>query len=239
MIFAAGLGTRLKPLTDEIPKALVKINGMTLLEIAVKKLSSQGINDIIINVHHFAEKIKDYLKENNNFNVNIAVSDESDELLDTGGGLKKASCFLNDGNPFLIYNVDILSDINLRGLIDFHEKSNVLATLAVRQRKTSRYLLFNANNMLCGWQNEETREIRIVGNFEKYLNVAAFSGIQVVSPLIFDLISEEGKFSLVNLYLRLCENNRIIAYYHDDDKWMDVGKYEDLGKAKDFFNYFS
>lgn len=236
MIFAAGLGTRLKPLTDEIPKALVKINGVTLLEIAVKKLSSQGINDIIINVHHFAEKIKEYLKEKNNFDVNVTVSDESGELLDTGGGLKKASSFFNDGKSFLVYNVDILSNIDLEALIDFHEKSNVLATLAVRQRKTSRYLLFNANNMLCGWQNEETKEIRIVRNFEKYLNVAAFSGIQVISPKIFNLITEEGKFSLVNLYLRLCENNRIIAYYHDDDKWMDVGKIENIAQACKFEN---
>ena len=153
LIFAAGLGTRLRPLTNDKPKALVEINGMPLLEIIIRRLKFFGVKDIIINVHHFAPLVKNFLKKKNNFDINIAISDETDLLLDTGGGLKKCADFFSDGKPFIIHNVDILSDIDLKKMYDAHVKSKALATLSTRHRATSRYLLFNKKNTLHGWMN--------------------------------------------------------------------------------------
>ena len=160
MIFAAGLGTRLKPLTDNKPKALVEVGGKTMLELVILKLKEAGFNEIVINIHHFGQQIIDYLKANNNFGLTIHISDERDYLLDTGGGIKKATPFLMGNEPFLVHNVDIFSNVDLRQLYENHLKSGATATLLVSQRKTARYLLFNKENKLCGWHNNETGEVK-------------------------------------------------------------------------------
>ncbi len=233
MIFAAGLGTRLRPLTDDRPKAMVEINGKTLLEINIRKLVGFGFRDIVVNVHHFADLVIDYLNEND-FGANIIISDERDELLETGGGLKKAAEFLQ-GDSFLVYNVDILTDLDLNSLFDFHEKNNALATLAIRKRKTSRYLLFDKNNILHGWTNVNAgivRQKRPTGND---LFFKAFSGIHVIDPKIFPLFRREGKFSIIDTYLDAAKEYLIQGYGHDDGLWLDVGKIESLEKAKLLF----
>jgi NDP-sugar pyrophosphorylase family protein len=229
MILAAGLGTRLKPLTDSLPKALVTINGKTLLEHSLIHLKSAGISDVIINVHHFPDQIIEYLSARKYFGMNIAVSDERDTLLETGGGLKKASWFFDDGKPFLVRNVDVLSDTDLRAFHDFHVKHKAIATLAVRQRETSRYLLFNERWELMGWTNVATAEKKISRKEYRRIYPLAFSGMQIVDPAIFPLISEEGKFSLVQLYLRLSRDQRICAFADNDSFWFDAGKREDNG----------
>ena len=236
MIFAAGLGTRLKPLTDNKPKALVEINGKTLLELAIRKLISSGLNEIIINVHHFADQVIDFLKQNKNFNINIQISDEREMLLDTGGGLKKASWFFDDGKPFLVYNVDILTDLDLKKFYEAHLKSGAMATLAVRARNTSRYFLFDNNNRLCGWENISTGEkkIRIRGNGE--LKRLAFSGIQVLSPEIFQYIKQDGKFSIIDVYLDLMAEHKMIGFEHSLSNWIDVGRLENFSEAEKLVN---
>jgi NDP-sugar pyrophosphorylase family protein len=232
MILAAGLGTRLKPLTDNLPKALVRINNQTLLEILIKKLAASGFDKIIINVHHFADQVTDYLSANKNFNVDITISDETGELLDTGGGLKKASWFFNDRKPFLVYNVDIISNIDLNKLYQFHLKSNSNATLAVRNRKSSRYFLFNEEHQLCGWKNEQSGEVKHSKPDHSNLKQLAFSGIQVIDPNIFELMPHRKVFSLVDVYLRVSSKKKVIGFLHDEDEWIDVGKPENLTKAE-------
>jgi NDP-sugar pyrophosphorylase family protein len=234
MILAAGLGTRLKPFTDQRPKALLEINGITLLEHIVTRLIKFGYTEFIINVHHFADHIRDFVKSRNYFDTHIEFSDESDLLLDTGGGLKKASWFFNDGKPFLVHNVDILTDLDLKALYNSHLEHNPLATLAVRKRETSRYFLFDEYMHLYGWTNKKTGEMRVEREVGKLEYKYAFSGIQIVSPEIFPLITEEGKFSLTDLYLRLCRENNITGYIHNDGYWSDVGKPEELAAAAVF-----
>jgi len=234
MIFAAGNGTRLKPLTNNKPKALVKIGGITLLERNIRFLKKYGINDITINVHHFSQQIIDFLKQHNFFDVSISVSNESDELLGTGGGLKKAIPFLNGNEDILIINTDILTNINLNSLFSFHNNSKSLSTLVVRKRTTSRYLLFDNNNYLTGWENIKTRERKIVR--PETINTSkpyAFSGIQVISPKILSLITENGFFSIIDLYLRLAVNEKISSFIDNDSLWMDAGKYSEINKAED------
>lgn len=226
MIFAAGLGTRLKPLTDNLPKALVPINGITLLEYAIEKLKKAGVTGIIINVHYLADKVEVFLKEKNNFGINICLSDEREELLNTGGGLKKALDFF-DTVPFFVYNVDILSNIDLRQMYDSHIENKALATLAVSRRKTSRYLLFNERNELCAWENRKTAEKKII-NSESLLSPLAFSGIQVVSPRIKNHLTENGAFSIIDAYLRLAKMHKIHAYDHTGDLWFDIGKIKEF-----------
>jgi NDP-sugar pyrophosphorylase family protein len=226
MILAAGLGTRLRPLTDTIPKALVKVGGQTLLERAIQHLSDFGVTDIIINVHHFPDSIIQYLDQNEDFGVNITVSDERDDLLDTGGGLKKASWFFDDGHPFIVRNVDVISDLDLHGLMEDHQRTDALATLAIRNRETFRYFLFDHDQQLCGWTNLKTGEKIVSRKSTEDLKMLAFSGIQALSPEIFDLITEEGKFSLTDMYLRLSSNQKIIGFIDTSDVWKDVGKIE-------------
>ncbi len=232
MIFAAGMGTRLKPVTDFKPKALAGIEGITLLEIVVNKLIHAGITDIIINVHHFAEQIIQFLKEKNNFGINICISDESDELLDTGGGLVKASWFFNDNNPFIAYNVDVLSDIDIENMIESHKQSCALATVAVRKRETTRYLLFDDMLHLCGWENNKTGEIKIIKRNPDILIPLAFSGIQILSPQIFAKTKLKGKFSMIDLYLELAVYNNIIGFAHNEGYWFDLGKPENFAEAE-------
>ena len=231
IIFAAGFGTRLQPLTNNKPKALVEINGTTLLEIVINRLKLFGFNDIIINVHHFSDMIVDFLKKNNNFNTNITISDESDYILDTGGGLKKAAWFFNDKKPFLVHNVDIISNINLSEMYNKHLNSDAIATLAVRNRNSSRYFLFDENNTLCGWENTKTQEIKITKETNSQLTQYAFSGIHVISPEIFNHINEKGNFSIVDVYLKLAATNKIMAFNHDKSLWFDVGDKNKLIEA--------
>jgi NDP-sugar pyrophosphorylase family protein len=224
MILAAGLGTRLRPVTDSIPKALVKVDGRTLLEGAILHLAEYGVKEIIVNVHHFAGQVVQYLHEKNNFGLDITISDESDQLLDTGGGLQKASGFFTGKDPFFVRNVDIISNLDLYRMMEYHRQSHALATLAVRKRETSRYFLFNRDHRLCGWKNLKTGEqilsVQSLANPE----MLAFSGIQVVSPEIFNLITETGKFSLTALYLRLAKDQLIKGFIDDGSVWKDVGK---------------
>ena len=224
MLLAAGLGTRLRPLTDKIPKALVEVNGITLLEHSVNHLKKYRINQVIINVHHFAEQIIGYLGRMNNFGMEITISDESGELLDTGGGLKKAAWFFKEGLPFIVRNVDVLSDLDLNKLVLHHFQKNGLATLVMRERETSRYFLFDEELQLCGWENTKTGETRITIPVSTGLKQLAFSGIQIIDPKIFDLITETGKFSLTEMYLRLSTEQKIIGYVDRESLWFDAGK---------------
>lgn len=235
MIFAAGLGTRLRPLTNDRPKALVEVNGKPLLEIVILQLKRYGFRDIIVNVHYFAKQIIRFLEAKNNFGINIQISDESDLLLETGGGLQKAKPFLCSNNePFLVHNVDILSDINLAALYQNHLESKPLATLVVRNRKTSRYLLFDEANRLCGWQNTKTGEVRMMREMLPSLQAKAlaFSGIHVISPQIFEYMpADESVFSIIETYLQAAKKKTLLAYPSDDSNWLDVGKPESLAQA--------
>lgn len=224
MILAAGLGTRLRPVTDILPKALVKVGGKTLLESAIRHLAGHGVKDIIINVHHFADQVIDFLARNNNFGLNISISDERDQLLDTGGGLVKASAFFTGKGPFFVRNVDILSDLDLNKMMEYHQQSKAVATLAVRIRETSRYFLFDTDHRLCGWTNSKTGEKVVASGSGKNLEMMAFSGIQVLSPEIFNLVTETGKFSLTPLYLRLAKDHLIRGFPDNSSLWKDVGK---------------
>jgi len=236
MIFAAGLGTRLKPLTDTLPKALVPIAGKPLLEHIILKLKDAGFTEIIVNVHHFPDQIIDFLKANDNFGIRIEVSDERDYLLDTGGGIRKTTWFFDDGKPFLVHNVDILSNVDLTALYNQHLRTNSLATLVVSKRDTFRYLLFNDDLRLNGWINEKTGETKPLGvsKPEMYTKLA-FSGIQVLSPQIFDLMKGlESKFPIMDFYLNNAANQVINGFVPINYKMLDVGKLNVLDEAEKF-----
>ncbi len=238
MILAAGLGTRLRPLTDHRPKALVEINGRTLLEITLSRLRSFGVREVIVNVHHFADMMVDYLKANHDFGMRIKISRE-ESLLDTGGGLKKAAPFFFEDSkpsasradhPFITHNVDVLSAIDLARLVRFHIDNQALATLAVQQRKTSRYLLFDNQLQLCGRRsgNDPPEMIRDCGQAE----ALAFSGIHVISPRLLTMMSEDGAFSIISTYLRLAaQGEKILAFRADQYYWRDLGKLENIAQA--------
>ncbi len=228
MIFAAGLGSRLKPMTDTMPKALVEIQGMSLLEYAIRKLKFYGISDIIINVCHFSEQIIDFV-QTHDLGVNITISDESKQLMNTGGGLLKVKDFFDTGKSFFVVNVDIISSIDLEKMYKKHVANNAEATLAVCRRKTARYLLFNTKEQLCGWENSSTHK-RVFSRPESYDNLhrRAFSGIQILSPHIFDSITEQGAFSIIDMYVRLAQTQCIQAFDHTNDFWIDVGKFDTL-----------
>lgn len=239
MIFAAGLGTRLKPLTDTMPKAMVPVAGKPLLQHVIEKLKRSGFNEIIINVHHFAEQIIDYVRANNSFDIRIEFSDESEKLLDTGGGIKKASWFFNDGKPFLIHNVDIVSNTDLQGFYQQHLSGNASATLVASERETSRYLLFDHNNTLKGWINEKTNEIKSpYENFDtSTFTKLAFSGIHIINPRIFSYFHQFGDaFSIIDFYLSICNTEAIKAYTPENFKTMDVGKIDSLPKVEEFIS---
>jgi mannose-1-phosphate guanylyltransferase len=240
MILAAGLGTRLRPLTDDRPKALVEVAGHTLLEIALKRLGTFGVREVIVNIHHHAEMILDYLNANDNFGMRIEVSRE-ETLLDTGGGLKKAAhFFLRDEasaqQPFILHNVDVISTIDLERMVRFHSEHDALATLAVHQRETSRYLLFDDQGQLCGRRvrrtaEEEDGKPEMVRPASQVLPLA-FSGIHVISPRIFSRMEEDGAFSIVSTYLRLAAlGEKILAFRADDSYWRDLGRPENVAQA--------
>ncbi len=232
MILAAGLGTRLRPLTNDRPKALVEVAGRTLLEIVIARLREFGVREAIVNAHHFAGTIAEYLQGKNNFGMRIEVSEEP-VLLDTGGGLKKAAWFFREelAAPFFLHNVDVISAIDLRRMLEFHKESHALATVAVQQRQTSRYLLFDEQMRLCGRRlvREQTTE---VARPSPEVQELAFSGIHVISPRLLEMMSEEGAFSIIQSYLRLAgEGERILGYRADGDYWRDLGTPESLTRA--------
>ena len=236
MIFAAGLGTRLKPLTDSMPKALVPVAGKPLLEHVINKLKKSGFDEILINIHHFPDQIIDFVKDNKSFGIRIEFSDERECLLDTGGGIRKASEFFNDGKPFLVHNVDILSNIDLEALYRFHLDKNPLATLVVSERKTSRYLLFDDNQNLRGWTNVSTGEYKPKGieNADLYKQYA-FSGIQVLSHSVFDLMENyRPKFPIIDFYLDHVNGHEIRGYIPEKYLMLDVGKIDILNDAEVF-----
>jgi len=217
----------MRPFTDKKPKALIEIAGRPLLEIVITNLIKSGFDEIIINVHHFADQIIELLNLKNNFNIRIDISDEREELLDTGGGLKKASRFFDDGQPFLVHNVDVITDMDLSRMMKFHFEKEALVTLAVRKRETSRYLLFDNSMQLCGWTNVNTGEVKnaITGrNTGRY----AFSGIHIIDPVFFNLTGNKKKFYIIDEYLKLAKNNKIIGFDHSDSLWLDIGTPESL-----------
>lgn len=234
MIFAAGLGTRLQSLTKEKPKALVELNGVPLLERAIKKLIALKVDRIVINVHHYADQIEQFLLENHNFGADIRISDERTELLDTGGGLLKAKDLFLPNAPILIYNVDVFSSLDLNQLLVEHKQSNSLVSIVMRDRETQRYLCFDDKNQLTGWKNIKTGETKIAREGFETSTAYAFSGIHVVDSRVFDLTQREGKFSIIDLYLELAKENRIKAFVDDSKVWIDLGKPENLELAKSY-----
>ena len=234
MIFSAGLGTRFKPWTDQHPKALALVNGKSLLQRNIEYLQHYDITDVVVNVHHFPDQVIDAIEKSGGWGSTITISDESDELLDTGGGLLKAKHLLYR-ETLLTINVDILTDLNLKYFLARHQQENSLVTLAVTERETSRYLLFNKYNRLVGWRNKQTGEEKIVIQakdiFEK-----AYSGIAIFEPKVFDLIPFKGKFSLIDVYLALAPENKIAAFDHTGGKLIDVGKPGSIEKAEQMFS---
>ena len=235
MVLAAGLGTRLRPLTNDRPKALVEVGGRTLLEITLARLREFGIREVIINVHHFPEMIVDYLKANNNFEMHIEVSRE-EILLDTGGGLKKAApFFLQDSQPatpFVLHNVDVISTIDIGRMVQFHMENQALATLAVQKRMTSRYLLFDEQLQLCGRRLVNDEKIELVRS-ARPAHELAFAGIHVISPRIFPMLTEERVFSIIPAYLRMAaQGENILAFRADEYYWRDLGKPESVCQAE-------
>ena len=232
MILAAGLGTRLRPLTDDRPKALVEVAGHTLLEITLRRLASFGIREVIVNVHHFADMVVEYLQRNSNFGMRVEISRE-EVLLDTGGGLKKAAWFfLENGNigPFLLHNVDVISTIDLDRMVRVHSEKQALATLAVQERQTSRRLLFDSDLQLCGRQTGEQPAEFV--RPAKEVTPLAFSGVHVISPRFLGMMTEDGAFSIIEPYLRLAgEGEKISAFRADEYYWRDLGKPENVAQA--------
>ena len=240
MIFAAGLGTRLRPLTNDRPKALVEVGGTAMLERVINRLKSHGINEIVINIHHFGEKIIEFIKENNNFGITIHISDERDLLLDTGGGILKAQQWLDGNEPIIIHNADILTDFDLHKMVEQHINSNADATLLVADRKTARYFYIGENNRLNGWTNISTGEVKpadyIALNTDK---LRAFGGVHIVSPSIFSELqnySTEPKFSITPFYIYRCKDLKIMGYTPNEKyQWHDIGKIESIAIAEQEF----
>ena len=233
MILAAGLGTRFKPWTDSHPKALAQVNGKSLLERNILYLQQYGIYDVMLNVHHFAGQVLEAVQIHKGWGTSISFSDESGQLLETGGGLKKAAPYFDEG-PFVLMNVDILTDMDLRAMIGFHEKNKPLATLAVMQRKSSRHFLFDNQGRLCGWRNAKTRE-EIISLPGRALHEKAFSGIHIISPEIFPFIHRQGKFSMVDVYLEIAASHLILGFDHTGSRLVDVGRPESVSVAENLF----
>ena len=238
MVLAAGLGTRLRPLTNDRPKALVEVGGRTMLEIALARLRTFGVREVIINVHHFPDMVVEFLKSKDYFGMEIEISRE-EVLLDTGGGLKKAADFFLEGSsgqgePFILHNVDVISNIDLHRMAQIHTDSEALATLAVQNRETSRYLLFDDGLHLCGRRLERDGKTEIVRPSERF-QALAFSGIHVISPRLLAMMSETGAFSIIDVYLRLAAQERILGFRADEFYWRDLGKPEQvIAAAEDF-----
>jgi MurNAc alpha-1-phosphate uridylyltransferase len=235
MIFSAGLGTRFKPWTDKHPKALALVNGKPLLQRNIEYLQTFGIREVIVNVHHFADQVVDMLQKNDGWGSTVFISDERDELLDTGGGLSKARQFFTPGESFLTCNVDILTDLDINKLISFHQQNKPLVSFGITDRKTSRYMLFDKDGRLCGWRNAKTGEEKIPlahpGLVEK-----AYSCVVMFEYGIFDQINFTGKFSLIDVYLDIAAKQKILGYDHTGSRWVDVGRPESVAVAESLFH---
>ena len=236
MLFAAGLGTRLKPFTDHHPKALAPVNGKPLLQRNIEYMKSYGVEDFIVNTHHFADQIERFLEENNNFGVRVTISYEAGEPLETGGGLKNAGWFFEGSDkPFLVMNADILTNLDLAAIVRYHQAQKPLATLAVTHRKSSRNFLFDDAMRLYGWTNLQTGEKRMSRPYSDDLQALAFTCVHVIEPAIFPLIQQEGKFSIIDTYLDLARDHDIRGYQHDQDCVVDVGRPESILEAERYF----
>ncbi len=234
MIFAAGLGTRFKPWTDKHPKALALINNKSLLQRNVEYLQQYHITDVVVNVHHFADQIIAAVEENKGWGSNIIISDERNEVLETGGGLLNAKQLLQSNEPFITLNADILTNLNINDLISFHKKNNALISFGITNRKSSRSFLFDESNRLCGWENSSTGEKKIAINKEP-LHAMGYSCVAVFEQAVFTLIPQKGKFSLTDTYLSLAPNHLIMGYDHSGDQFIDVGKPESVAAAEKIF----
>ena len=238
MILAAGFGTRLKPFTDKHPKALAMVNGKSLLQRNIEYLQKIGITEVLVNVHHFADQIIDAINTNNGWGSTVTISDETDAVLETGGGLKKAAWYFKNETSFLLINADILTNLDLDALVVQHTNTGALATLAVSDRNSSRYFLFDEAGKLCGWKNQNTGEykpVHLSDSNTEHLQAKAFSGIQVIDTKLLALMQREGKFSMVDVYLDLCATHTILAYDHTGATLLDVGKPESLALAATLF----
>ncbi|RYF96573.1 MAG: nucleotidyltransferase family protein [Chitinophagaceae bacterium] len=234
IIFCAGLGTRFKPWTDKHPKALALVHGKSLLQRNIEYLQRYSIYEVVVNVHHFADQIEDAIKVNNGWGSSVIISDERNEVLETGGGLLKAASLLG-GEKFLAINVDILTDLDISKMIASHDKHGALATLGVSDRRTSRYFLFNEMLQLCGWRNIKTGEEKI-SRSDQATQQLAFSGVHIIEGRLLNMISQRGKFSIVDVYLDLSVNNKIIGFDHTGAKLIDVGKPEAVAEAELMFS---
>lgn len=240
LIFAAGLGTRLRPLTDDRPKAMVEIAGKPMLQHVIERVAAAGFDDITINIHHFGQMVIDFLEAHDNFGLNIHISDERGLLLDTGGGILKARQWLDGDEPFLVHNTDIISTLDLKAFYDYHVEHEALATILVKQRKTQRYLLLDDDDRMCGWTNKATGEFKPDPEKlrDRQLHEMAFGGLHVISPRIFPLLERHHrqvgeKFSIIPFYIAECKHSLIRGYHPATDyRWLDVGKPETLALAE-------
>ena len=245
LIFAAGLGTRLRPLTDDRPKAMVEIAGKPMLQHVIERVAAAGFDDITINIHHYGQMIIDFLECNDNFGLSIHISDERGLLLDTGGGILKARQWLDGDEPFLVHNTDIISTLDLKAFYDYHCQHDALATILVKERKTQRYFLFDENDRLRGWTNKATGEVKPDnGKIERMtLHEMAFGGLHVISPRIFPELERfhrkggEDKFSIVPFYINMCSHHLIQGYHPKEDyQWLDIGKPDTLAQAQELLS---
>ena len=234
MILAAGLGTRLGNLTKDKPKALVEINGITLLENLIIRLKEQGIKQFIVNIHHFGEQIIEFLEKNKNFGVNIAISDERDELLDTGGAIKKASSFFKGEEPVLVHNVDVYSEFNLNELLAYHRGMGSLVTVCVRKRNSGRALIFNNKKLLVGWVNLEENYFRWVNERTEIFETYAYNGVFIAEPGFAEKIPFDGMFSIIDCWLKMAKKDEIAAYIDESPVWFDLGSEEKIKKAEQY-----
>lgn len=234
MIFAAGLGSRLRPLTDNCPKALIKIDHRSLLEIALLKMSRLKIKKVVVNVHHHAQQIIDFIQNYRSNNMEILISDERDQLLDTGGGLLNAAPLFDRGSQILIYNVDVVTNANIEALIQYHNIHQNLATLFVQERKASRYLMFDNNNLLCGWKNPKTGEEKWVSDVVTS-KAMGFNGVQVINYELLNLIDAKNAFPIIPVYLQLAEKHRISGWVDNKSEWFDAGTPEKVNNVREFF----
>ena len=241
LIFAAGLGTRLRPLTDDRPKAMVEIAGKPMLQHVIERVAAAGFEDITINIHHYGQMIINFLEANNNFGLNLHISDERGMLLDTGGGILKARQWLDGDDPFLVHNTDIISTLDLKAMFDSHCSNDALATILVKERQTQRYFLLDEQDRLCGWTNKATGEVKpdVKKLQGSELREMAFGGIHVISPRIFPHLERYRrqygeKFSITPFYINECKHYLIKGYHPDEDyQWLDIGKPETLAKAQE------
>ncbi|NQU33951.1 MAG: NTP transferase domain-containing protein [Bacteroidetes bacterium] len=236
IILAAGLGSRLKHVTHDKPKALVEVGGITMLESVILKLKSQGINELLINIHHFGQSIIDFLDTRNNFGVNITISDERDLLMDTGGAILKAKKFILGNEPVLVHNVDVISNVNIKELLALHTERKSMATLCVRRRDSQRGLLFNNNNLLIGWTNLGDKKYRWVNHSYTDYSLFAFSGIYLINPDFVDHITQTGVFSIIDTWLDIAKNHPISGYIDTSSIWHDLGTMDKICDAEKKLN---